>query len=181
MREAGIPVLIGDATLPDTQEAAGIQRAAGVVVLTSDDLVNIETGLAVRGVVGDRPVPIALRVFSRNLARLVGAELDAGVARSIAELASPWFVGAALGVEVLGTFYVGPSLFIAARFDVHPGGALEGRAVADFEGRARVVAIDRGDGRGLVHPPDPATVFAHGDSAYVIGRYDDLLSLLQGA
>ena len=73
MREAGIPVLIGDATLPETQESAGIHRAAGVAVLTSDDLVNIETGLAVRGVMGDRPVPIALRVFSRNLARLVGA------------------------------------------------------------------------------------------------------------
>ena len=104
MREAGIPVLIGDATLPEAQFAAGVHRAAGVAVLTSDDLVNIETGLAVRGVVGDRPVPIALRVFSRSLARLIGAELDAGIARSIAELASPWFVGAALGMDVLGNF-----------------------------------------------------------------------------
>ena len=181
MREAGIPVLIGDATLPDTQAAAGIRRAAGVAVLTSDDLVNIETGLAVRGMMGDRPVPIALRVFSRNLARLVGAELDAGVARSIAELASPWFVGAALGIDVIGTFYVGPSLFIAARFVVHPGGSLDGRSVADFEGRARVVAVDRGDGVGLVHPPDPGIVFVPGDIAYVIGQYDGLLSMLQGA
>ena len=78
MRAAGIPVLIGDATLPETQAAAGVHRAAGIAVLTSDDLVNIETGLAVRGVVGDRPVPIALRVFSRNLARVIGAGLDAG-------------------------------------------------------------------------------------------------------
>jgi Trk K+ transport system NAD-binding subunit len=180
MREAGIPVLIGDATLPETQEAAGIHRAAGVAVLTSDDLVNIETGLAVRGVMGDRPVPIALRVFSRNLARLVGAELDAGVARSIAELASPWFVGAALGIDVLGTFYVGPTLLIAARFDVREGGPLDGMAVGDFEGRAQAVAIRRaGADTTLEHPPVSASIVRSGDSVYLIGQYDDLLGLLQ--
>jgi Trk K+ transport system NAD-binding subunit len=180
MREAGIPVLIGDATLPETQAAAGIHRAAGVAVLTSDDLVNIETGLAVRGVMGDRPVPIALRVFSRNLARLVGAELDAGLARSIAELASPWFVGAALGIDVLGTFYVGPTLLIAARFDVREGGALDGMLVGDFEGRAKVVAIKRaGTDTHLEHPPAADATVHAGDSVYLIGQYDDLLGLLQ--
>jgi Trk K+ transport system NAD-binding subunit len=179
MREAGIPVLIGDATLPETQEAAGIHRAAGVAVLTSDDLVNIETGLAVRGVMGDRPVPIALRVFSRNLARLVGAELDAGLPRSIAELASPWFVGAAVGIDVLGTFYVGPTLLIAARLDVVAGGPLEGMSVREIEARARVVVITRaGESSGLERPQAASTVGA-GDSVYVIGQYDDLLGLLQ--
>ena len=182
MREAGIPVLIGDATLPETQEAAGIHRASGVAVLTSDDLVNIETGLAVRGVMGDRPVPIALRVFSRNLARLVGAELDAGLPRSIAELASPWFVGAALGIDVLGTFYVGPTLLIAARLDVREDGPLEGMAVLDIEERARVVAIrPAGTAVGLEHPPNPDSTVRAGDSVYVIGEYDDLLGLLQRA
>ena len=157
-----------------------IHRAAGVAVLTSDDLVNIETGLAVRGVMGDRPVPIALRVFSRNLARLVGAELDAGLARSIAELASPWFVGAALGIDVLGTFYVGPTLLIAARFDVREGGALDGMVVGDFEGRAKVVAIKRaGTDTHLEHPPAADATVHAGDSVYLIGQYDDLLGLLQ--
>ncbi len=180
MREAGIPVLIGDATLPETQGAAGIHRAAGVAVLTSDDLVNIETGLAVRGVMGDRPVPIVLRMFSRNLARLVGAELDAGLTRSIAELASPWFVGAALGIDVLGTFYLGPTLLIAARLEVDSGGPLEGMAVRGIETRARVVAIARGGSETAVeHPPAADTTLGAGDSVYVIGQYDDLLGLLR--
>ena len=155
MRAAGIPVLIGDATLPETQAAAGIHRAAGVAVLTSDDLVNIETGLAVRGVVGDRPVPIALRVFSKNLARVIGTGLDAGIARSIAELASPWFVGAALGLDVLGTFYVGPALFVAVRLPVREGGGLDGAVVADLGQPVR----GRGpaeEGRGRTRVPAEA-------------------------
>ena len=182
MRELRVPVLIGDATLAETLAAAGVERAAGVAVLTSDDLLNIETGLAVRGTVGDRPVPIALRVFSRNLARLIGSELDAGIPRSIAELASPWFVGAALGIDILGTFYVGPSLFIAARLAIQPGSELDGVAVSELGARARVVALERPEAGGaLEHPPSTAAVVRGGDAAYVIGQYDDLLGLFQRA
>ncbi len=181
MRAAGIPVLIGDATLPETQAAAGIYRAAGVAVLTSDDLVNIETGLAVRGVVGDRPVPIALRVFSKNLARVIGTGLDAGIARSIAELASPWFVGAALGVDVLGTFYVGSTLFIAVRLPVPKGGGLDGVAIRDLRTTTSIVAVQPAGADDLHFPPRPDTVLHAGDSAYLIGQYEDLLDLLQRA
>jgi Trk K+ transport system NAD-binding subunit len=179
MRAAGIPVLFGDATLPETQAAAGIPRAAGVAVLTSDDLVNIETGLAVRGVVGDRPVPIALRVFSRNLARMIGRGLDAGIARSIAELASPWFVGAALGIEVLGTFYVGSALFVAVRMPVRPGGRLDGVTLRDLERSTGIVAVQRAGAGDLEYPTSGDTLLAAGDSAFLIGQYEDLLALLQ--
>ncbi|MCX6433319.1 MAG: NAD-binding protein [Actinobacteria bacterium] len=181
MRAAGIPVLIGDATLPETQAAAGIHRAAGVAVLTSDDLVNIETGLAVRGVVGDRPVPIALRVFSKNLARVIGTGLDAGIARSIAELSSPWFVGAALGVDVLGTFYVGSALFIAVRLPVPAGGGLDGAAIRDLRTTTSIVAVQPAGAEDLHFPPRPDTVLCAGDSVYLIGQYEDLLDLLQRA
>ncbi len=181
MRAAGIPVLIGDATLPETQAAAGIHRAAGIAVLTSDDLVNIETGLAVRGVVGDRTVPIALRVFSRNLARVIGAGLDAGIARSIAELASPWFVGAALGLDVLGTFYVGSTLFVAVRLPVRDGGGMDGVRIQDLGAGTRIVARQAAGAGELEHPPTPGTVLQAGDSVYLIGQYEDLLFLLQRA
>ena len=181
MRAARIPVLIGDATLPETQSAAGIHRAAGVAVLTSDDLVNIETGLAIRGVVGDRPVPIVLRVFSKNLARVIGTGLDAGIARSIAELASPWFVGAALGVDVLGTFYVGSTLFIAVRLPIPTGGGLDGVAIRDLRTTTSIVAVQPAGGDELHFPPRPDTVLHSGDGAYLIGQYEDLLDLLQRA
>lgn len=179
MRAARIPVLIGDATLAETQVGAGIERAAGVAVLTSDDLVNIEMGLAVRGVIGEREVPIALRVFSRNLARVIGSGLDAGVARSIAELAMPWFVGETLGLEVLGTFYIDTSLFMAIGVDCISGGRLEGIAPAQVGPSIRVVAVRRGGPTGAVEQvrADSAPL-GIGDRAYVIGLYQDVFAAL---
>lgn len=181
MRAAGIPVLIGDATLRETLVDAGVQRAAGIAVLTSDDLVNIDTGLAVRDVVGDDHVPIVLRLFGHNLAREVGAYLDAGVPRSIADLSAPWFVGAALGLEVLGTFYVGAAPFMAAGLTVRPGGHLDGLDLAGLGDRMRVVAIQRSGSGDLVYPPRRDTVLHGGDRAYLVGHHEVLFDVLQRA
>ena len=182
VRSAGIPVLFGDATLPGTLAAAGVDRAAGIAVLTSDDLVNIETGLAVRDATIERDIPIALRIFERDLARVVGRSLDAGLARSTAELAAPWFVGAALGLQVLGTFYVGQTPFLAAQLTVRAGGGLDGISMQDLASKTRVVAIRRAAEAGkLEHPPRRETAFQAGDTAFLIGQYEELLGVLQRA
>lgn len=182
LRDASIPVLIGDATLPETLLSAGLPRAAGVAVLTSDDLVNIETALAIRDATADRRIPMALRFFERNLARVVGNTLDVGTTRSTAELASPWFVGAALGLEILGTFYIGQTPFMAARLTVRAGSQLDGLAMQDLAARTRVVAIERADGmQRLEHPPRSETLFRAGDRAYLVGLHEELLEVLQRA
>lgn len=178
MRAAGIPVLIGDPTLPETQHEAGVARAAGVAVLSNDDLLNIETGLAVRAELGHRHVPVALRVFGRNLARVIDGNLDIGATRSVAELAAPWFVGAALGLQVVGTFYVDEVPFMAARIGVRRGDGLEGRDIGHLSISTRFVAIDRADG-SFEYPLQRDAVFRAGDSAYVVGRFEDLLDLLR--
>jgi Trk K+ transport system NAD-binding subunit len=182
MNALGIPVLIGDATVRETQTSVSLERAAGVAILTSDDLLNIETGLAVRDVLGTADVPIVMRNYSHSLARGVDRALDVGVARSPTELAAPWFVGAALGLDILGTFYVGSTPFMAARVPVRAGGGLDGVVMEELGSQARVVAIRRaGESSGLEHPPRRQTVLHAGDSAYAIGEYEELLRLLHRA
>lgn len=179
MRAAHIPVLFGDATLAETQVAAGIERASGVAIVTSDDLVNIEMGLAVRGVLGEREVPIAMRVFSRNLARVIGLGLDAGVARSIVELAMPWFVGETLGLQVLGTFYLDTALFMAIGVEVESGSGLEGIAPVNVGPSIRVIAVRRAGTHGPLEKAragsDPLAV---GDRVYVLGPYQEVFAAL---
>ena len=179
MEAAGMPVLIGDPTLRQTQLAAGIPRAAGLAALTNDDLVNIEIGLSVRGLIGERAFPIALRIFGRNLARVLGTVSDTWQPRSLAELAAPWFIGAALGMEVVGTFYVGSAPYMAARLRIRPGTAFDGIKVDDFRVHTRVVAIQRAATDTLEFPPGRDAELHAGDMAYVVGHYQDLFDVLE--
>jgi Trk K+ transport system NAD-binding subunit len=178
LRAIGVPVVIADATLPQTLQSVNLAEARAVAVLTSDDLVNLETALAVQD--QDKEMPVVLRLFDRQLALTVEKSFGIGLVRSTAALAAPWFVGAALGLDVLGTFYVGDAPMLVARLEVARGGGLENLAMAELSGRTRVVAISRAaeDGR-LEHPPRRGTRFGAGDRAYVVGPYEELLQVLR--
>ena len=53
-RALGVPVVIADATQRQTHTTVNLTDASAVAVLTSADLTNIETGLAVRETLADR-------------------------------------------------------------------------------------------------------------------------------
>ena len=182
IRALGVPVIIADATLPQTLEAASLPNAAAVAVVTSDDLANLETGLALRDQLGERwkSVPVVLRMFDSPFARSVRHNFGFSAVRSTAALAAPWFVGAALGLDVLSTFYADDQPLLVARLTVTPGGGLNGLAMSDVSARTRVLAIRRAaDDQLLEHPPRRGTRFRAGDRAYLIGPYEELLAVLR--
>jgi Trk K+ transport system NAD-binding subunit len=181
-RSLGVPIVIADATQPQTLESVSLASASAVAVVTSDDLANLETGLAVRDQLGARwrDTPVVLRMFDPQLARTVRGNFGFNFVRSTAALAAPWFVGAALGLDVLNTFYVGDEPLLVARLTVTPGGGLNGLAMRDLAARIRVLAISRAaDGGYLEHPPRRGTRFRAGDQAYLIGPYEELLAVLR--
>ncbi len=181
-RARGVPVLIADSTQRQTLEDANVHAAAAVAVLTSDDLTNIETGLAVRDYLGDRwiEVPVVLRVFDRDLGGTVERHFDFRHVRSTSALAAPRFVGAALGLDVLGSFTVGRQPFLVGRLTVAPGRGLDGLAMVDLPAQTRVIALSRAADEGrLEHPPRRGTRFAPGDQAYLVGPYEELLAVLR--
>ena len=170
----------GDATEIDVLDAANLAGATSVAVLTSDDLVNVEIGLVLREQLGARltSVPVVLRVFDRELARGVEAGFGFRYVRSTAALAAPWFVGAALGLGVLGTFYVDQTLFLVGRLSVTAGGGLDGLTLWELAGQVRVVALHRADGH-LEHRLRRDTGLAAGDEAYLVGRPDEVMQVLR--
>jgi Trk K+ transport system NAD-binding subunit len=179
-RALGVPVVVGDATEIDVLDAANLAGATSVAVLTSDDLVNVEIGLVLREQLGARlpSVPVVLRVFDRELARGVEAGFGFRYVRSTAALAAPWFVGAALGLGVLGTFYVDQTLFLVGRLSVTAGGGLDGLTLWELAGQVRVVALHRADGH-LEHRLRRDTGLAAGDEAYLVGRPDEVMQVLR--
>jgi Trk K+ transport system NAD-binding subunit len=182
VRQRGVPLVLGDSTLGQTLESVNLSRAASVAILTSDDLTNIETGVAVRDRLGERwtEVPVVLRVFDRELGRRLEQSFAFRHVWSTVAIAAPWFVGAALGLEVLYSFYVGSHPFLLARLRVRAGGGLEGLAMRELTARIRVIAIDRASARGeLEHPPRRGTRLQSGDDAYLAGPYEELLRVLK--
>jgi Trk K+ transport system NAD-binding subunit len=180
-RSLGVPIVHGDATLGQTLRQVNIAEAGAVAILTSDDLVNLETGLAVRDSLGKRwtEVPVVLRVFDRALGHRLEKTFKFHHVWSTSALAAPWFVGAVLGLEVLATFYVRNQPFLVARLTVRQNGGLVGLAMRELSARIRVVAIVRADSGGaLEHPPRRDTRFAAGDQAYLVGPYEELLRVL---
>jgi len=180
-RALGIPVVVADATQRQTLDAVALKQASAVALLTSNDLTNIESALAARAHLGDRAssVPTVLRIFDRVLAHTVEVSFGFHEVRSTSALAAPWFVGAALGLQVIGTFYVQDRPFLVGRLSIAPGSGLEGLAMQDLPARTRVVAIRRGTASGVLeHPPRRGARFAAGDEAYILGPYEELLQVL---
>ncbi|MDT5016264.1 MAG: hypothetical protein QOD39_2424 [Mycobacterium sp.] len=181
-----VPVIFGDATLRQTLESARIEEARAVAVLTPNDMVNVEVGIALKGMLGsrseadgDRPeVPIVLRVYDRNLGAAVGQRFDFEYVRSTVDLATPWFIGAATGLHVFGTFSVGQRSFMVGGVHVDPASELDGTRMADLSTQTRVIAITRAGTPVQLHPRRDTQLTA-GDTAYLVGPYRDLLATLR--
>jgi Trk K+ transport system NAD-binding subunit len=182
----GIPVIVGDATLRQTLEAARIDEARAIAVLTQDDMVNIETGIVLREMLSPRvmpdvvrpDVPIVLRVYDRTLGAAVGQRFDFEYVRSTVDLATPWFIGAAMGLQVLGTFSVGQRSFMVGGVHVQPASELDGTKMVDMSTKTRVIAITRADAPVRLHPRRDTRLGA-GDTAYLVGPYRELLDTLR--
>jgi len=175
-------VIIGDSTTPGVLASANLRSARAVAVLTSSDLTNIETGLAVDELLRERSdqVPVVMRVFDRQLAQTIERSFGFHNVRSTSALAAPWFVGAALGLEILSTFYVESQPLLLGRLTIATAGGLQGRAMHDLSARTRVIAISRARENGrLEYPPRRDTRFEGGDQAYLIGPYEEQLRVLR--
>ncbi|KAA1249369.1 potassium channel protein [Mycobacterium simiae] len=183
--ELDVPVIFGDATLPQTLESARVDHARAVAVLTQDDMVNIETGIVLREMLGARimpkahrgKIPIVLRVYDRALGSAVAQRFGFEGVRSTVELAAPWFIGAAMGLQVLGTFSVGQRSFMVGAMKVATSSELDGVPMYELSTQTRVIAIARPDAPVTLHPRRDTRLQA-GDTAYVIGPSHELLATL---
>jgi Trk K+ transport system NAD-binding subunit len=186
-RELDIPVIFGDATLVQTLEAARVGRARAVAILTRDDMINIETGIVLAEMLGPRVLPkinrraevsVVLRVYDRALGLAVAQRFGFENVRSSVALAAPWFIGAAMGVEVLGTFSIGQSSFMVGAMLVAEGSELDGLPMGELSSRTRVIAICRQDSPIDLQPRHEHKL-RDGDTVYLVGPYRDLVATLR--
>ncbi|WP_051105620.1 NAD-binding protein [Parafrankia discariae] len=95
---------------------------------------------------------VVLRVFDATMADEFERRFGIHTARSASTLATPYFVAAALGHEVISAFYVERTPFLVARMTVRPGGGLAGPTLGELATGTRVLAVTRHNGhRGGLH------------------------------
>jgi Trk K+ transport system NAD-binding subunit len=187
VRELDVPVIFGDGTLLQTLESARVDRARAVAVLTRDDMINIEAGIVLAEMLGPRVLPevnrradvsLVLRVYDRTLGLAVAQRFGFDNVRSTVALAAPWFIGAAMGLQVLGTFSVGQSSFMIGAMHVGAGSELDGLQMLEASTQTRVIAITREDAPVQMRPRRDAR-FRAGDTVYLVGPYRELLATLR--
>ncbi|MDG4757248.1 NAD(P)-binding protein [Micromonospora sp. WMMD710] len=154
-RELGLPVIVGDATRLETLRAASVHTCRALVVLTADDVTNLETALSGRSAhETDRarseatraPLRVVLRLFDDGFAKRTQRILGINESRSVSSLAAPAFAAAMMGRQVIDTISVGRRVLLVADLPVGAGSGLEGRYYHDVNqpGAVRVIAMRTG-------------------------------------
>jgi Trk K+ transport system NAD-binding subunit len=177
--ELDVPVIFGDATMRQTLESARIHQARGVAVVTQDDMENIRTGIVLLEILGSHTTtPLVMRVHGRALGAAVNQQFGFVNVRSIVDLAAPWFIGAAMGLKVLGTFWVGQRSFMVGAMLVAEGSELDGLRMVEMSTQTRVIAITRPEGTVSLRPRRNSQLRS-GDTVYLIGPYRELIATLR--
>jgi Trk K+ transport system NAD-binding subunit len=146
VREQRIPFIQGDSSRESTLTRANVRGAAALVVLTADDVTNLE--YALQGRASRETLRVVLRLFGGEFADRVKRTFNITTSRSVSALAAPAFAAAMLGREVVGTIPVSRRVLLVAELPVLDRSPLASAQVGDVTERqvARVVAVLDRDG-----------------------------------
>jgi Trk K+ transport system NAD-binding subunit len=167
-RDLGVPLIIGDASRAETLDEASAGTARSLVVLSTDDVTNLEAALHARTLKKD--LRVVLRLFDGDFADRIQRAFNVTSSKSVSYLAAPAFAAAMLEREVIGTIPVKRRVLLVAEVPVEPGAALCGRTVAAAQhgGEARIIAVTAGEFRHAEWVPPFDRVLAPGERLVVV-------------
>ncbi len=172
-------LIAGDCRLQEHLEKAEVARARGVLIVTSDDLVNISTALMVRHL--HHGVRIVVRMFNQGLITRLGKAVDNVFALSTSALAAPLLALIARTGEALGTFVLEDGhRYQVAELNVPRDSELAGTTLADLAARHDVQVLGHVSGgtRVFFHNVDSAARLRPGDRVIICGEPKQLGPLL---
>jgi Trk K+ transport system NAD-binding subunit len=177
-RRLGVPVLIGDATIPLVLQQAHAAQARAVIAATSDDLINLEVALMVRELKANQRV--VLHLSDPQLAGMLRENANIRLALSIPMLAAPAFVAALFGDRVQNVFMIDGrmlatlDLVIPAQDD-----RLCGQTVRNVADDYRLVPVAVFDSSGKLQPQPLDVRLEAGQRLVAISKLPDLERLLR--
>jgi Trk K+ transport system NAD-binding subunit len=177
----GVPFIVGDAALEETLRSASIGTSKALVVVSTDDVTNLQAALNARAVRPD--LRVVLRLFDDDFAQRVQTALSLTISRSVSRLAAPAFAAAMLDRDVLATIPVDRHALLVAGVQVLEHSPLDGVPLsrADRALSVRVIGLATAGSDWVDWAPDPRRVLAAGDRVMVVARRAGLRALLEQA
>ena len=172
--DLGVPLIRGNGRTVKTLEQAGVGYAKAVILATSDDLTNLDAGLAARDL--NPRARVVLRLFDESLASKVEGAF-AMPAISTAQVSAPAFIAAATGRSVYQEFQLAGEQLHLTDLRISAEGKLVGMTVGALQAGNKVnVVMYRGRAGVDVNPSHDVELHA-GDEVLVIARIERLIEL----
>ncbi|GIF11150.1 potassium channel family protein [Actinoplanes teichomyceticus] len=175
----GIPVIVGDASREETLRAASIDTCRALVVVSTNDPVNLQAALYARAIRED--LRVVLRLFDDDFARRIESAFQINTSRSVSRLCAPVFAAALLERNVHASIPVDRHALLVGTVTVREGSDLDGAPLSavDHPGEARVIAMSAAAQEWMDWRPDPRRVLAAGDRILVAARQRGLRALVE--
>ncbi|BCB80249.1 hypothetical protein Pflav_066590 [Phytohabitans flavus] len=180
-RQLGVPLIIGDASLEVVLRAASVGTCQALVVVSTDDVSNLQAALNGRAIRPD--VRVVMRLFDGDLAYRIQKAFNIGTSRSVSYLAAPAFVGALMNRDVIATIPVDRHVLLVSEVVVARGSILDGGSIGDASrpGEVRVIALAKFAEPRPIWTPSEAFRVHGGDRLTVVARRSGLGWLLKRA
>lgn len=180
VRLQGIAFVHGDCRQAELWHKANLAKAQGVLILTSDDLVNISTALMVRNL--NPTVRIVVRMFNESLMARLSGTVNNIFALSTSALAAPLLALVARTGTALGTFAMEDGdRHHVSELSIQPNSSYRGRSIAEVLSSSGVQALAYFPSSGkkfIGNEIDPKACLAARDRLVVCGEAGRVSHLL---
>jgi Trk K+ transport system NAD-binding subunit len=179
-RDLGIPVIVGDATQEGVLQAAWVQTSRALVVLTTDDVRNLEAALLGRAIA--EHLRVVLRLFDGDFATRIERAFGLATSRSVSYLAAPTFAAAMMDRAVLDTIAIRRRVLLVAELPVGANSPLEGRLASEVNRphETRLLALRTGRGAQTLWSPHQGRQLVRTDRIVVVCTRTGLGRLVAG-
>lgn len=139
VRSQRVPVILGDASLPQTLKTANVSQSSALLAVTQNDMSNLEIALTAKEIAPR--LSIVVRSNQSEQAERVRQVFDFTAVLNPFDIAAPSFAAAALGGRVFGNGVTGKILWIALSLLVTPAHPFCGRSVQSIAIEADLVPL----------------------------------------
>ena len=170
-------LIIGDCRQNSVFERAQIERCRAVLIVTSDELINAETAIAVRQL--NKNARLVVRSTKENLNQLLEEQLTNFVAYDPIHLSAASFALAALGGDSLGFFNLDDKWLGIFRHTVRYGDSFYRRQLFEVNNSSRILLcyLPNKDYKfNCFYDWDSEIVIQEGSTIIYVEQFDRLLS-----